>query len=175
MSDDFNAARKKHVKVHSHNIPPTPCCLVCREPWPCTVRLLLAKVRKQAEEIERLKQEAKRVVAVAEAAPKQSYVIDLGEIAKQDAPKQAEQPDHEFVWCPSMEPEGMPARFCVLSSPKHNECHYWYRHPARYCGLPESAHFSVRAQRANHRRAEEKRCDCGSYDAGCTHRWREKL
>lgn len=56
----------------------------------------------------------------------------------------SEQPDlplgHKFVPCPSLMPDGFPARFCVLTSPTQTECHFWQLHPARYCGLPESAH-----------------------------------
>lgn len=58
--------------------------------------------------------------------------------------KGSEQPDlpleHEFEPCPSLMPDGFPARFCMLTSPTQTECHFWQLHPARYCGLPESAH-----------------------------------
>lgn len=47
---------------------------------------------------------------------------------------------HEFEPCPSLMPDGFPARFCVLKSPKQTECHFWHLHPAHYCGQPESAH-----------------------------------
>lgn len=67
-----------------------------------------------------------------------------GETTSENSLHRSEQPDlplgHEFEPCPSLMPDGFPARFCVLKSPKQTECHFWHLHPAHYCGQPESAH-----------------------------------